>query len=81
MVSYTDSETADCGGAKTITRTWTAVDACESDAPTARCRVRGGGTYGSATQWACNRVEDQMGVDRLDPDNRTVGIRCCRDPD
>ncbi|MEZ4438246.1 MAG: hypothetical protein R3B72_04115 [Polyangiaceae bacterium] len=57
------------------------VDACESDAPTARCRVRGGGTYGSATQWACNRVEDQMGVDRLDPDNRTVGIRCCRDPD
>jgi len=56
------------------------VDACESDEPTAQCRVRGGGTYGSATQWRCARVEAQMGIDRLDPDVRTVGLRCCADP-
>lgn len=56
------------------------VDACESDLPTAKCRVRGGGTYGSASQWRCNRVESQMGKDRLDPDDRTTGVRCCADP-
>ena len=56
------------------------VDACESDLPTAKCRVRGGGTYGSANQWRCNRVESQMGIDRLDASSRTVGVRCCADP-
>lgn len=56
------------------------VDACESDEPTAKCRVRGGGTYGSATQWSCSRVENQTGKDRLDPDDRTTGVRCCADP-
>ena len=56
------------------------VDACESDEPTAQCRVRGGGTYGAAVQWSCARVEAQMGFDRLDNNSRTVGARCCADP-
>jgi len=56
------------------------IDACESDAPDARCRVRGGNTYGSATQWTCDRVQNDMQVDRLDADQRVVGIRCCADP-
>lgn len=32
------------------------VDACESHAPTALCRVRGGGTYGAAVQRSCART-------------------------
>ena len=52
------------------------INACNA---AGECRFRGGGTYGSSTQWSCDRVEGQTGQDRLDPDNRTVGVRCCAD--
>lgn len=53
------------------------VDACTGT----QCRIRGGGTYGAAVQWSCNRMEAQMIHERLDNDDRTIGIRCCRDAD
>jgi formylglycine-generating enzyme len=55
------------------------IDACESDAPDALCKTRGGHTFGTAAYWKCN---NNVGAEaRNDPNPREVGFRCCRDAD
>jgi formylglycine-generating enzyme required for sulfatase activity len=54
------------------------VDACQAG-EMGLCSLRGGHTFGTATQWTCNN-QDSDGP-RNDPDTREYGFRCCRDAD